>query len=198
MSRQSISPIKVIETRETSHGPASSVVHTIVAIDKASNKAWSDRNEQFELSDVESWPRPMDDIFMQPIQPLSTTTIGADGKPFTETLVPTAQQSNHVQQTTKVEQTTQMQPQVQAEQPATTSTTQTSSTDSLADTLIEKVLSKTIKQYGSKQLHRVNLYVEAYVDLESLFNVAEFIDVDKTELIKACIDKQLIDAIHIA
>ena len=198
MSRQSISPIKVIETRETSHGPASSVVHTIVAIDKASNKAWSDRNEQFELSDVESWPRPMDDIFMQPIQPLSTTTIGADGKPFTETLAPTAQQSKHVQQTTKVETKTQMQPQVQAEQPATTSTTQTSSTDSLADTLIEKVLSKTIKQYGSKQLHRVNLYVEAYVDLASLFNVAEFIDVDKAELIKACIDKQLIDTIHIA
>lgn len=198
MSRQSISPIKVIETRETSHGPASSVVHTIVAIDKASNKAWSDRNEQFELSDVESWPRPMDDIFMQPIQPLSTTTIGADGKPFTETLVPTAQQTKTETQPAKVEQTTQVQPQVQAEQPVATSTTQKSSTDSLADTLIEKVLSKTIKQYGSKQLHRVNLYVEAYVDLESLFNVAEFIDVDKTELIKACIDKQLIDAIHIA
>lgn len=198
MSRQSISPIKVIETRETSHGPASSVVHTIVAIDKASNKAWSDRNEQFELSDVESWPRPMDDIFMQPIQPLSTTTIGADGKPFTETLVPTAQQTKTETQPAKVEQTTQVQPQVQAEQPVATSTTQKSSADSLADTLIEKVLSKTIKQYGSKQLHRVNLYVEAYVDLESLFNVAEFIDVDKTELIKACIDKQLIDAIHIA
>ena len=194
MSRQSISPIKVIETRETSHGPASSVVHTIVAIDKASNKAWSDRNEQFELSDVESWPRPMDDIFMQPIQPLSTTTIGADGKSFTETLVPTkpavqpvVEQQKTDDKPSNIVATTQPQTQQRSE------TTTNSSTSPLVDALIDKLLAKS-----SDDAHiATTVKLTAKIDIAKLVDVASILDIEPAECIEACIRKDIVQSVKV-
>ena len=145
MSRTNIKPIRVIETQESSHGPATTVVHTIVAIDRDANKAWSDKNVQLELSDVESWPRPMDDVFMQPVQPISTTTIGADGKTFTETLMPTkpavqpvVEQQKTDDKPSNIVATTQPQTQQRFE-----TTTTNSSTSPLVDALIDKLLAKS-------------------------------------------------------
>lgn len=195
MSRTNIKPIRVIETQESSHGPATTVVHTIVAIDRDRNKAWSDKNVQLELSDVESWPRPMDDVFMQPVQPISTTTIGADGKSFTETLMPTKQVMQQTQaERPKVEDkpanvvaTTQHQTQQRFE------TTTNSSTSPLVDALIDKLLAKS-----SDDAHiATTVKLTAKIDIAKLVDVASILDIEPAECIEACIRKDIVQSVKI-
>lgn len=194
MSRTNIKPIRVIETQESSHGPATTVVHTIVAIDRDSNKAWSDKNVQLELSDVESWPRPMDDVFMQPVQPISTTTIGADGKSFTETLMPTKQ----VMQQTQAER-----PKVE-DKPANvvattqvpkfeTTSTSTSSTSTLVDALIDKLAAKTSDNAKVATIVKLT----ATIDIAKLVDVASILDIEPAECIEACIRKDIVQSVKI-
>lgn len=194
MSRTNIKPIRVIETQESSHGPATTVVHTIVAIDRDANKAWSDKNVQLELSDVESWPRPMDDVFMQPVQPISTTTIGADGKSFTETLMPTKQ----VMQQTQAER-----PKVE-DKPANvvattqvpkfeTTSTSTSSTSTLVDALIDKLAAKTSDNAKVATIVKLT----AKIDIAKLVDVASILDIEPAECIEACIRKDIVQSVKI-
>ena len=189
MSRTNIKPIRVIETQESSHGPATTVVHTIVAIDRDSNKAWSDKNVQFELSDVESWPRPMDDVFMQPVQPISTTTIGADGKSFTETLMPTKQ----VMQQTQAER-----PKVEDKPANVVATTQvpkfeTTSTSTLVDALIDKLAAKTSDNAKVATIVKLT----ATIDIAKLVDVASILDIEPAECIEACIRKDIVQSVKI-
>ena len=195
MSRTNIKPIRVIETQESSHGPATTVVHTIVAIDRDANKAWSDKNVQLELSDVESWPRPMDDVFMQPVQPISTTTIGADGKTFTETLMPTkptvqpvVEQQKTDDKPSNIVATTQPQTQQRFE-----TTTTNSSTSPLVDALIDKLLAKS-----SDDAHiAATVKLTAKIDIAKLVDVASILDIEPAECIEACIRKGIVQSIKI-
>lgn len=194
MSRTNIKPIRVIETQESSHGPATTVVHTIVAIDRDANKAWSDKNVQLELSDVESWPRPMDDVFMQPVQPISTTTIGADGKTFTETLMPTKQvmQQTQVERQKVEDKPANVVATTQAPKFETTSTS-TSSTSTLVDALIDKLAAKTSD--NAKVATTVKL--TATIDIAKLVDVASILDIEPAECIEACIRKGIVQSIDI-
>lgn len=195
MSRTNIKPIRVIETQESSHGPATTVVHTIVAIDRDANKAWSDKNVQLELSDVESWPRPMDDVFMQPVQPISTTTIGADGKIFTETLMPTkpavqpvVEQQKTDDKPSNIVATTQPQTQQRFE-----TTTTNSSTSPLVDALIDKLLAKS-----SDDAHiATTVKLTAKIDIAKLVDVASILDIEPAECIEACIRKDIVQSVKI-
>lgn len=191
MSRTNIKPIRVIETQESSHGPATTVVHTIVAIDRDSNKAWSDKNVQLELSDVESWPRPMDDVFMQPVQPISTTTIGADGKTFTETLMPTKPAVQPVEQQkiddkpANIVATTQPQTQQKFE-----TTTTSSSTSTLVDALIDKLLAKS----SDDACIATTIKLTAKIDIAKLVDVASILDIEPAECIEACFRKGIVQS----
>lgn len=195
MSRTNIKPIRVIETQESSHGPATTVVHTIVAIDRDANKAWSDKNVQLELSDVESWPRPMDDVFMQPVQPISTATIGADGKTFTETLMPTkpavqpvVEQQKTDDKPSNIVATTQPQTQQRFE-----TTTTNSSTSPLVDALIDKLLAKS-----SDDAHiATTVKLTAKIDIAKLVDVASILDIEPAECIEACIRKGIVQSVKI-
>lgn len=195
MSRTNIKPIRVIETQESSHGPATTVVHTIVAIDRDANKAWSDKNVQLELSDVESWPRPMDDVFMQPVQPISTTTIGADGKTFTEILMPTkpavqpvVEQQKTDDKPSNIVATTQPQTQQRFE-----TTTTNSSTSPLVDALIDKLLAKS-----SDDAHiATTVKLTAKIDIAKLVDVASILDIEPAECIEACIRKGIVQSVKI-
>lgn len=201
MSRTNIKPIRVIETQESSHGPATTVVHTIVAIDRDANKAWSDKNVQLELSDVESWPRPMDDVFMQPVQPISTTTIGADGKTFTETLMPTkpavqpvVEQQKTDDKPSNIATTIQIQTQTQPQtQQRFETTTTNSSTSPLVDALIDKLLAKS-----SDDAHiATTVKLTAKIDIAKLVDVASILDIEPAECIEACIRKGIVQSVKI-
>lgn len=195
MSRTNIKPIRVIETQESSHGPATTIVHTIVAIDRDANKAWSDKNVQLELSDVESWPRPMDDVFMQPVQPISTTTIGSDGKTFTETLMPTkpavqpvVEQQKTDDKPSNIVATTQHQTQQRFE-----TTTTNSSTSPFVDALIDKLLAKS-----SDDAHiATTVKLTAKIDIAKLADVASILDIEPAECIEACIRKGIVQSVKI-
>lgn len=197
MSRTNIKPIRVIETQESSHGPATTVVHTIVAIDRDANKAWSDKNVQLELSDVESWPRPMDDVFMQPVQPISTTTIGADGKTFTETLMPTkpavqpvVEQQKTDDKLSNIVATTQHRPQTQQKFETAIANSQTSP---LVDALIDKLLTKS----SDDARIAATIKLTAKIDIAKLVDVASILDIEPAECIEACIRKGIVQSVKI-
>lgn len=176
-------------------------MHTIVAIDRDSNKAWSDKNVQLELSDVESWPRPMDDVFMQPVQPISTTTIGADGKTFTETLMPTkpavqpvVEQQKIADKTANIATTIQIQtqPQTQTQQKFETATSNLS-TSPLVDALIDKLLAKS----SDDARIATTIRLTAKIDIAKLADVASILDIEPTECIEACIRKGIVQSVKI-
>lgn len=201
MLRTNIKPIRVIETQESSHGPATTVVHTIVAIDRDSNKAWSDKNVQLELSDVESWPRPMDDVFMQPVQPISTTTIGADGKTFTETLMPTkhaVQQASIEQHVVEQQKTNDKSANIvattqhQTQQKFETATTN-SSVLPLVDALIDKLLAKS----SDAACIATTIKLTAKIDIAKLVDVASILDIEPAECIEACVRKGIVQSVKI-
>ena len=89
MARTSIAPIRVIEQLENGDRPATAEIRTIVAIDEEADKAWDSQNRLYALSEIETWNRPQDDVFSQPIVIPSVSTTAADGSTVSETILPT-------------------------------------------------------------------------------------------------------------
>lgn len=88
MARTSIAPIRVIEQLENGDRPATAEIRTIVAIDEEADKAWDSQNRLYALSEIETWNRPQDDVFSQPIVIQSVTTTAADGSVVSEVIAP--------------------------------------------------------------------------------------------------------------
>lgn len=88
MARTSIAPIRVIEQLENGDRPATAEIRTIVAIDEEADKAWDSQNRLYALSEIETWNRPQDDVFSQPIVIPSVTTTAADGSVVSEVIAP--------------------------------------------------------------------------------------------------------------
>lgn len=86
--RQTISPIRVIEQVDEAGKPRTATIRTIVAIDSETDQAWDDSNRLYTLSDIETWPRPQDDVYMQEIVVPEVSTIAANGVAVKETLTP--------------------------------------------------------------------------------------------------------------
>lgn len=113
--RQTISPIRVIEQVDEAGKPRTATIRTIVAIDSETDQAWDDSNRLYTLSDIETWPRPQDDVYMQEIVVPEVSTIAANGVAVKETLIPvkkadmvqqpkTTTAVQHVQESMHVEQ----------------------------------------------------------------------------------------------
>lgn len=199
--RESIKPKRVINQNESTGESAGTIqIHTIVAIDEANDTCWNSVNEQFVLSEVETWAQVPSEsfIFNQPIAPISATVIGADGKPFTDTLLPTHRPTVQItnEPIVNVEPIISSVAESKIEsivQPIANKSDQDLSNN---EQLISALLSKMSKTEDITN-RCITVTIVANIGIKKVLQAAELLDLDTTEVIAVMFKHGMIKHINI-
>lgn len=193
MARTSIAPIRVIEQLENGDRPATAEIRTIVAIDEEADKAWDSQNRLYALSEIETWNRPQDDVFSQPIVIPSVSTTAADGSTVSETILPTQpiaalQVEQPVKPVSPVPAYTAQQP---VKAPYVTESVQQSSIP--ADDMLHQLIKRLQPLEDDKT---VVVDITAAVDVNHVLAATRAFGYNEIDTLKALIDCDLVTSIN--